>query len=358
MAIHSAERPQERTATPGATSARRAVHQNLGRLARLALLGSCVSCIFCGSSLADDSGTKETGRPAIRTMGGKQFWADELFFHKWRIQRNVLTGHCRLLDGSDHRHASGTFSHCQSTLGEIRRTKNLPPMRGKAVVVLHGLSRSRSSMESLCRFIENRGSYSVFNVDYPSTRRNVAGHARTLSRILDNLDGIEEINFVAHSMGNIVVRHYLGDQIRHTKGKQIAPRIKRFVMLGPPNHGSRMASAFDGSRLAKTIVGRPLEELGDGWSTLEERLAIPSFPFGIIAGGKNDPSGFNPLLPGDDDGTVTIESARLAGASDFIVVPTLHSFLMEDSQVHRYTLRFLDRGFFISREERKPIPTP
>ncbi|MGQ9575532.1 MAG: hypothetical protein ACUVUC_09450 [Thermoguttaceae bacterium] len=33
------------------------------------------------------------------TLGGKQFWADELLFHQWRIQRNVLTGHCRLLVG-------------------------------------------------------------------------------------------------------------------------------------------------------------------------------------------------------------------------------------------------------------------
>ena len=29
------------------------------------------------------------------TMGGIQFWGDELCFHGWRIQRNVLTGHCR-----------------------------------------------------------------------------------------------------------------------------------------------------------------------------------------------------------------------------------------------------------------------
>ena len=43
------------------------------------------------------------------TLGGKQFWADELFFHQWRIQRNVFTGHCRLLDEHDLRHASGTL---------------------------------------------------------------------------------------------------------------------------------------------------------------------------------------------------------------------------------------------------------
>ena len=39
--------------------------------------------------------------PPVPTLGGMQFWADELFFHQWRIQRNVITGHCRLLDGKD-----------------------------------------------------------------------------------------------------------------------------------------------------------------------------------------------------------------------------------------------------------------
>ena len=31
------------------------------------------------------------------TLGGKQFWYDELVYGDWRIQRNVLTKHYRLL---------------------------------------------------------------------------------------------------------------------------------------------------------------------------------------------------------------------------------------------------------------------
>ncbi|MEX2316997.1 MAG: hypothetical protein WD669_07590, partial [Pirellulales bacterium] len=44
-----------------------------------------------------------------KTAGGKQFWADLWFFHEWRIQRNALTGHYRLLDGANYRRASGTL---------------------------------------------------------------------------------------------------------------------------------------------------------------------------------------------------------------------------------------------------------
>ena len=47
------------------------------------------------------------------TGGGKQFWSDELVFHRWRIQLNVISGHYRLLDENDYRHAWGTFDQCR-----------------------------------------------------------------------------------------------------------------------------------------------------------------------------------------------------------------------------------------------------
>ena len=291
----------------------------------------------------------------IPTLGGKQFWADELFFHQWRIQSNVLTGHCRLLDGNNLRHASGTFPQCHAKLQQIRRDRKLPPMQGKAVIVLHGLFRSRSSMDGLCKYLQQRGGYAVFNVGYPSTRREVGGHTRALARIIENLDGVEEINFVAHSMGNIVIRHYLADQTNAATGRQPDGRIKRLVMLAPPNHGSLAAMALRENEILKAVTGEAIRQLGLDWAELEGELATPGFEFGIIAGGKGDRHGLNLLLPGDDDGTVTVASTRLAGARDFAVVPILHSFIMNDAKARQYTLRFLQRGYFISADARQPV---
>src|SRR5947208_16278382 len=73
-----------------------------------------------------------------QTAGGKQFWADVWFFHDWRIQCHALTGHYRLLDGSDRRHASGTYELCRDKMDEIRSRDKLPAMDGKAIVILHG----------------------------------------------------------------------------------------------------------------------------------------------------------------------------------------------------------------------------
>lgn len=272
------------------------------------------------------------------TLGGMQFWADELFFHDWRIQRNVVTGHCRLLDGNAFRHASGTYEECLAALDEVKRRQNLPPMQGKGVVLLHGLADSRLAMAGMAKYLKEQGGYQVFNVGYPSTRGCVADYARSLANILQNLRGIEEINFVGHSLGNIVIRHYLSDRPD--------PRIKRFVMLGPPNRGSSIATALADNPVFTAVLGKPGLELGRDWARLEGRLATPSCEFGIIAGGLGNSQGFNPLLPGDDDGIVTVESARLDGAKDFAMVPVLHGVLMHDRRVQEYTLRFLKTGKF------------
>ena len=291
----------------------------------------------------------------VPTMGGLQLWADEVLFHGWRIQRNVTDDTYRLLDGNYLRHALGTFQQCRARLEEIRDDRKLPAMQGKAVVVLHGLWRTRNSMLLLARHLERESDYTVFNVGYPTTRQGIGEHAAALAKIIANLDGIEEINFVAHSLGNIVIRRYLADQTDEAAGRTADPRIKRFVMLGPPNHGSIAASSLAENRVFSAVTGKTGQELGREWAWLESDLATPRCEFGIIAGGLGNEQGFNPLLPGDDDGVVTVESTRLAGAADFLVVPVVHTLLITNRSVMEHTVRFLEHGHFVSAAEREPV---
>ena len=293
-----------------------------------------------------------------KTFGGKQFWSDVYFFHGWHIQRHATTGHYRLLDAEERRYAWGTFAVCKAMLDKIREEQQLPPMRGKAVVVLHGLVRSHASMESIADYLRDKGDYAVFNFEYASTRLPIEQHAKDLASVLESLDGIEEINFVGHSLGNIVVRRYLYDHLDPKTGKPTDRRIRRMVMLGPPNQGSVMARALSENTLFG-VNGQAGQELGIGWSTLSKKLATPPFEFGIIAGGKGDDEGYNPILGGDDDGTVRVESARLTGATDFLLLPVLHSFMMNEEVVQEHTLRFLQDGYFISEKVRQQIgPSP
>ena len=105
---------------------------------------------------------------SAKTMGGKQFWADEMVFRGYRVQRNALTGHYRLLDPDDRRLSWGTFRHCRTRLDEIRRDRDLPAMEGKVVILLHGLFRTRGSMNALAKHLKEKGGYETLDVGYPS----------------------------------------------------------------------------------------------------------------------------------------------------------------------------------------------
>ena len=61
------------------------------------------------------------------------------------------------------------------------------------------------------------------------------------------------------------------------------------------------------------------------------------------------------MLPGDNDGVVGVEAAKLDGARDFIVVPVIHSFLMDDAKVQQYALHFIAHGSFIAENKRHAL---
>jgi len=290
-----------------------------------------------------------------KTLGGKQLWDDELLFQDWRIQRHSLIGHCRLLDGNDRRECRGSFEECLATLEEIKRERKLPPMKGKAVIIVHGLGGMRSTMQSLADCIKQKGGYTVLNVGYASTRSDIGEHAKRLAGIVEHLDGIEELNFVAHSLGNLVVRRYMGDAAGPDSSGTLDPRIKRFVMIAPPNHGAAAAQSWSDNELFSLVLGKSAVELGAGWPEVEKTLATPSCEFGIIAGGKGDDRGYNPRLKGDNDGLLSVSTTMLVGASDFVILPVLHPFSTMNAKVQEYTLRFLQEGYFISADERHPI---
>ena len=127
------------------------------------------------------------------------------------------------------------------------------------------------------------------------------------------------------------------------------------VMLGTPNSGAELADMLKRNMIFRTVYGPAGQELVTDQNGTIATLPAPGFEFGIIAGGKGDDRGFNPLLPGDNDGTVTISSARLAGASDFLRIPKIHSFLMNDETVIAAVKCFLEHGRFSMEVEPAPI---
>lgn len=302
-------------------------------------------------------------RSGAPTLGGRFNWTDHVIYRDWRIQQHAVVGHYRLLDPGDRRIVFGSFETCLDKLEEVKRTEKLAPLPAEVVVVLHGLGAGRQFMQGLCDYLRTEGGYEVVNFGYASTLAPIEEHARALDSVIRGLDGVKRVNIVAHSMGNIVTRRYLFDLNRLEPAMRPQVEFGRMVMISPPNHGAEIADQVQNHQLemvqtlAEIAAGEPLAELApsQGWPELEKRLATPTFEFGIIAGGRADDQGYLPGIPGDDDGLLSIETHKLAGAADWTQTKGLHQLMPRYQQVREQTLRFLQHGYFVSAAARRPL---
>ena len=208
------------------------------------------------------------------------------------------------------------------------------------VALLHGLARGNRSMEKMAAYFSARG-YHVLNLEYPSREKTVGElAAETIPRAVAGCERADAapIHFVTHSLGGILLRYYLRDN-------DIA-RLGRVVMLSPPNQGSEVVdklSAFPGFRLINGPAGY---ELGTGVNSVPLRLGAADYELGIITGNRSINLVLSLLIPGDDDGKVSVARARLDGARDFLVLPYAHPFIMKRKAVMRQAEHFLLHGGF------------
>lgn len=217
-------------------------------------------------------------------------------------------------------------------------------MTREAVILLHGLARTSASLRKMDAALTAAG-YTTVNVDYPSRQRPIAelseiAIAQTLAT--PALRDFPTVHFVTHSMGGILLRDYVG--------QHGALRIGRAVMLGPPNQGSELVDKLGGWRLSRPIFrlinGAAGEQLGTDADAVPNQLGNVTFPLGVIAGNRSINWINSLLIPGANDGKVSVERSKIPGMTDHIVLPTTHPMMMNNRTVIRQTLHFLQHGRF------------
>lgn len=208
------------------------------------------------------------------------------------------------------------------------------------VVLLHGIGMQGYVMARLASALRTEG-YRVANVSYPSRAMSfeqLAGEYLPDQLLTHDIARAPQVHFVTHSLGSLLVRKLIQDQRPSNLG--------RVVMIGPPNQGSLAAEQARQNELLRTYLGENLERLGTDEKAIVRTLGPADFDLGIIAGEVPINPIFGKALAGKNDGAVTVESARLEGMRDFLVVPYSHTVMLWRSEVVAQTLAYLKDGKF------------
>jgi len=210
----------------------------------------------------------------------------------------------------------------------------------ECVVLVHGLWRSGFAMRSIANDLEDNG-YQTVSVDYPSTQEEIPELVQGyLLKSYEecSLTGAKKIHLVSHSMGGILIRQFLQSYT--------LPIGSRVVMLSPPNQGSELSEKFGESWWYQWVVGPAGVSLSTNQEGIISKLREIDEPVGIIAAYRDWSFWPNAWLPQPNDGTVSVESMKLAEMDDFILVNSGHALMRFSDEVQSQIRQFLAVGEF------------
>ena len=242
------------------------------------------------------------------------------------------------------------------------------------VILIHGLDCNEGVFWRMGRELHDAG-YAATTFNY-SSEQSILEAGAALGNALETLHKRFprlRIDIVAHSMGGLVARDYI-------EGDGYAGGVDRLIMIAPPNHGSpwarleflarwRLHTRNQDDWRVTALVGAPLSAAAKDLlpdseciNRLNARERRAGVRYTIIAGRFDDPGdavgewarGLEAKAPdklgakwlmtkvanvadkvnvkqvlGEGDGVVTLESAKLDGVADFIVLSSDHITLCQ-----------------------------
>lgn len=211
-------------------------------------------------------------------------------------------------------------------------------MRSDYVVILHGIFRSSFHMRKLAAYLEKQD-YEVIALDYPSTKESMPKLVEMIQEdIQSKIAEQKKTHFVGYSMGGLLLRAILKDYRPDHLG--------RVVQLAPPNQGSEVADFLKNIWLYKKLYGPAGQQLITDQTAIAPIFGEIDYELGVIAGNFSLDPISSLLIKGPDDGKVSVESTKIAGMKDHIVVRASHTWFPHNKQVQQQTLHFLQQGTF------------
>ena len=215
-------------------------------------------------------------------------------------------------------------------------------------ILLHGFAGVPIMNRLLARKLSRTG-YDTHELGYDSWGKSLGEVCDRLlpriARIAENNPG--PVHFVGHSMGGLVIRALLQ--------RERPAQLGHVVMLGTPNAGSEVADFCDEWAVLRPILGKAAPALVTRRSAAVDALFGPvDYSLGVVAGDWRAPvQALSRLIPGPNDGKVSVASTRLAEATDHIVLPLSHTLLLYHAEAHRQVGHFLAHGRFDPQPRRR-----
>lgn len=212
-------------------------------------------------------------------------------------------------------------------------TRRPPIAPDEITVLVHGIWMQGVMMRVMGRMLESHG-FRTSSISYDFLNNSPEDNAKALYGKIGEL-GARRVNLVGHSLGGIVILHYL-QQFSHA-------HIGKIVLIGSPVRGSHVARRMHRNRMLRPFLGRSTEKglLG----------GAPKFagdvPLGIITGSGR--LGVTALLypSGDNsDGVVRETETFMENATDRISVEKSHSTMIFSTQCAELVANFLTNGQF------------
>jgi hypothetical protein len=209
----------------------------------------------------------------------------------------------------------------------------------ETVVLLHGMGRSRASLWVLDMRLRQAG-YITLNFPYVTHSKTVRALSDDLHAFIKDNVTTKRYHLVAHSLGNVIIRDGF-----HTG---YPPGLGRVVMMAPPNGPADLARALKDNPIYQWFSGDSGQKLAS--AEFFKDLPVPDVEFGIIAGDRGQFLTFEE----PNDSVVTVESTKLEGMTDWVLIHQAHSFIMNSKEAAEYCVNFLRTGSF----HPAGVPTP
>lgn len=210
----------------------------------------------------------------------------------------------------------------------------------QGVVLLHGILRTKYSMRSLEHALRKAG-YATLNITYPSRRLTIeqlAGHLHPAIQAFTTR--YQTVHFIGHSMGGLVIRHYLS--------RYRPANLGRVLQLASPNKGSEVADYLQHRWLYKKLYGPAGQQLITQLPERDRLLPPIDYPLGVIMGDLSWEPVCNRIIGQPNDGKVSVESSKVDGMAAHRVIRAGHSFLPANREAQALALSFLQTGHFSS----------